>query len=233
MENIHVEAFVNSEKGSLRDLSVKILPVSFTFAGEPFFLHADLRNFNNINYNIQSKGKLNLGPIYKFFALDGTNVDGFIHTDFSLKGLQSDATSGRYARLHNSGRINIGKIQVQTDLLPQPIAIKSGDFSFHQEKMNFDRFLVNYGQNSISIKGYMNNIINYLTNNNAALQGQFTLNSKKITVDDFMVFADTPSTASSSSETGVVLLPKNLDVQVLGLVNSKKANWRSTTPLLN
>lgn len=220
MENIHVEAFVNSEKGSLRDLNVKILPVSFTFAGEPFFLNADLRNFNNIKYDIKSKGKLNLGPIYKFFALDGTNVDGFIHTDFSLKGLQSDASSGRYARLHNSGRINIGQIQVQTDLLPQPIAIKSGDFSFHQEKMNFDRFLVNYGKNAISIKGYMNNIINYLTNSNASLQGQFTLNSKKITVDDFMVFADNPSAASSSAETGVVLLPKNLDVQVLGLVNN-------------
>jgi len=224
MDNIHVEAFVNSAKGSLRDLNVKILPVSFTFAGEPFFLNADLRNFNNINYHIQSKGKLNLGPIYRFFALDGTNIDGFIHTDFSLKGLQSDATSGRYTRLHNSGHINIGQIQVETDLLPQPIAIKSGDFSFHQEKMNFDRFLVNYGKNAISIKGYMNNIINYLTNSNAALQGQFTLNSKKITVDDFMVFADNPSAASSSSETGVILLPKNLDVQVLGLVTNVSYN---------
>ncbi|MNG73424.1 hypothetical protein D3C79_318710 [compost metagenome] len=39
-----------------------------------------------------------------------------------------------------------------------------------------------------------------------------------------MVFADNPSAASSSSETGVVLLPKNLDVQVLGLVNNVSYN---------
>lgn len=225
MENIQVEAFVNSEKGSLRDLNVKILPVSFTFAGEPFFLNADLKNFNNIKYNIQSKGKLNLGPIYKLFALDGTNVDGFIYTDFSLKGLQSDATNGHYNRLQNSGRLSIGNIQVQSDMLPQPIAIRSGNFSFNQEKMNFDKFLVAYAKNDISIKGYLNNIINYATSSQAPLKGQFTLSSKKINVDDFMVFASpSSSTTASSSESGVVLLPKNLDVQVLGLVNAISYN---------
>lgn len=218
MEDIHIEALVHSEKGSLRDLSVKILPVSFTFAGEPFFLNADLRNFNNIRYDIQSKGKLNLGPLYKFFALHGANVDGFIHTDFSLKGLQSDAAAGRYMQLQNRGHLRVGNIQVHTDMLSQPISIKRGDFRFHQEKMNFDRLLVSYGHNAISIKGYLNNIINYLTRSNENLKGQFTLNSNRINVDDFMVFADRPIpiTVSSPSESGVVLLPKNLDIQVLG-----------------
>ena len=220
MENIHVEAFVNSEKGSLNDLRIKILPVSFTFAGEPFFLNADLRNFNDINYKIQSKGKLNLGPIYKLFALEGTNIDGFIHTDLNLKGLQSDATNGHYSRLHNTGRLEIGNIQVQTDLLPQPIAIKSGKFSFHQEKMNFDKFLIRYARNEISMTGHLNNVINYMTSSNAALKGLFTLNSKKINIEDFMVFGNNSSTtAPTALESGVVLLPMNLDVQVLGQAN--------------
>ncbi|HAF34195.1 MAG TPA: hypothetical protein DCG88_09190 [Sphingobacterium sp.] len=184
-------------------------------------MNADLKNFNNIKYSIQSKGKLNLGPIYKLFALDGTNVDGFIYTDFSLKGLQSDATNGHYNRLQNSGQLSIGNIQVQSDMLPQPIAIRSGNFSFYQEKMNFDKFLVAYAKNDISIKGYLNNIINYATSSQAPLKGQFTLSSKKINVDDFMVFASpATSTTASSSESGVVLLPKNLDIQVLGLVNA-------------
>lgn len=220
LEDIHVETYIESKKGSLRDLKIKILPVSFKLAGEPFFLHADFQNFNNIKYAIKSKGRLNLGPIYKLFALEGTDVDGYIRTDVDLAGLQSDALQGRYHRLKNEGSINVGNVRVNTELLPQDIHIKSGNFSFKQEKLNFDKFVTQYGNNEISIKGYINNIINYLTLNSDVLKGRFDLRSKKINLDDFMAFSTPTATSSTStSNSGVILLPDLLDIEVLSMVD--------------
>lgn len=220
LEDIQVETYINSKKGSLHDLSIKILPISFKLAGEPFFLHADFQNFNNIKYAVQSKGKLNLGSIYKLFAIEGTDVEGYIRTDVDLAGLQSDALQGRYNRLKNEGQVDIGNIRVNTELLPQDLHIKSGKFSFKQEKLNFDRFVAQYGNNEISIKGYINNIINYLTLNTDVLKGRFNLHSKKITLDDFMAFSTPTTTASTSNNnSGVILLPQLLDVEILGAVD--------------
>lgn len=220
LEKINVETYINSKSGSLKDLNVKILPISFQLAGEPFFLNADFQNFNNIKYAIQSKGKLNLGPLYRLFAMEGVYVDGYVRTDIDLAGLQSDALQGRYHKLKNHGNIEIGNIAVQTELLPKEIKIKSGNFSFQQEKLNFDRFIAQYGNNEVSIKGFINNIINYLTLNNDVLKGKFRLQSKKLNVDDFMVFQQATNTAASTStHAGVVLLPSNLDIEVNGAVD--------------
>ena len=220
LEQINVETHINSKTGSLNDLNVQILPISFLLAGEPFFLNADFKNFNNIRYAIKSKGKVNLEPLYKIFALDGTNINGYVRTDVDLAGLQSDALQGKYNRLKNHGNIDIGNINVETELLPLPIHITNGNFSFRQEKLNFDKFIAKYGSNVISIKGFINNIINYATQNTAVLKGKFDLRSQKINIDDFMAYANSTTASTTPTNTGVVLLPENLDIEINGLVNN-------------
>lgn len=220
LEQIQVETHIHSQTGSLQDLSVKILPISFKLAGEPFFLNADFENFNNIKYAIRSKGKLNLEPLYKMFAIEGTKVNGYVQTDLDLAGLQSDALQGRYNRLKNKGSMDIGDIQVETELLPLPIHIKSGKFSFHREKLNFNQFVAQYGNNEISIKGFVGNLINYLTMNTDVLKGKFDMRSKSINVNDFMAYnSDVLGSSASGSSSGVVLIPDNLDVEIKGFVN--------------
>lgn len=220
LEQINVETYINSKKGALNDLSIKVLPISFKLAGEPFFLNADFENFNNIKYAIRSKGKLNLEPLYKIFALEGTQINGYIRTDIDLSGLQSDALQGKYHKLKNEGNIDIGNIHVETELFPQAIQIKSGKFSFKQEKLNFDRFVAKYGNNEVSVKGFVGNIINYLTQSTDVLKGKFDVQSKRINIDDFMFFSSpTASKTSSKTAPGVVLLPHNLDMEFRGSVN--------------
>lgn len=221
IEEINVETHINSKNGSLKDLNIKILPISFLVAGEPFFLNADFQDFNNIKYAIKSKGKLNLEPIYKIFAIEGTNINGYIQTDIDLAGLQSDAVQGRFNRLKNDGNIEIRNINIETELLPEVVKVKNGKFSFRQEKLNFDNVITQYGNNEINIKGFINNIINYLTTNTDVLKGKFDIRSKKININDFMAFnMPAESTASNTStHSGVVLLPTNLDIEALGFVN--------------
>lgn len=213
IEQIEVEAKVKSSAGSLKDLNVSILPVSFSVSGEPFMMKADFHNFDNIKYTIKSKGKLHLEPIYQIFAIDGLNVKGYVKTNVDLAGLQSDALNGNYNKLKNSGKVEIGDIYIESELLPRPVLVNKGLFSFEKEKLKFDNVTARYADNTIVLKGFVDNIVNYLTTSTDILEGKFDFYSPAIKVDDFMAFS-AGSEPSSGASAGVVLLPENLNVLV-------------------
>jgi AsmA protein len=224
VEDLQISADITNTTGTLGGTRVNIKPVSLKFEGQPFMLKADLKNFADLQYNIKSKGTLDIGKIYKVFALKGYNVNGLITTNFSLKGKQSDATAGRYDQLFNSGTMKVKDLALTSDLFPKPFIIKTGLFSFTQDKMKFDAFTANYGKSVIVLDGALSNVIGYAMQANSPLQGNFNLKSGLIIADDFMVFADGPTTPapSKSAAAGVILVPSNLNLNFTADVKKVK-----------
>ncbi len=216
IENIDIETYISSKRGSYSDLLIKVLPIQFTLAGEPFKIDADLYNLNNLRYNINSKGSLNIGNIYKLFKIKGLNVDGVIQTNLSLRGLQSDAVAGNYGKLRNSGQLIVDRIFLKSELFPQPLNIKKGVFKFFKEKMLFEDFRATYGSSRFSMNGHLSNVIQFITTNTGQLQGKFDLKSKSLNVDELMVFAPA-TTAKTTSKTvtnaGVVMIPSQYNME--------------------
>lgn len=218
LEHIQVSAVVTSRQGSMKDLAVQITPVSFQFEGQPFFVKADLQNFDNLKYNIASKGTLDIGKIYRVFARQGYDLKGFIETNLVLRGLQSDATTGHYDRLFNSGTMKLRDVTLSADLFPVPFLIRSGVFRFRQDKMWFDAFKVNYGKSQVTLNGYLSNVINYMMERGTPLKGQFDMNTNYLLVDEFMAFADNKEAApvdnatATPATTGVVIVPADLAI---------------------
>ncbi|CAN1547265.1 AsmA-like, C-terminal [Flavobacteriaceae bacterium] len=222
--NINVNTMIADKKGTYKDLSVLLKPATFTFEGEPFLVEADLKNFDDLNYDIKAKGTLNISKIYKVFSQKGLDVDGFIKADLALKGTQSDAEKGNYSRLQNKGTLELRNINVATQYLPKSLLIKEGIFRFNQDKMSFNTFLASYGQSDFKLNGYLQNVFNFMSSKKGVLRGSFTLNSKYINVDEFMsstAKVSTPSTTTvpnnapqaTTGETGVILIPSNFDLQ--------------------
>ncbi|MEO6631592.1 MAG: hypothetical protein ABIN13_07725, partial [Mucilaginibacter sp.] len=144
-------------------MKVLIKPVSFMFEGKPFTFSADLKNFDNIDYKINSSGTLDIGKIYQVFAVKDYNVHGLIKTKLSLNGRQSDAAAGNYAKLHNSGSMDVKNLAVTSALFPKPFLINNGMFSFKDDKMMFDAFTATYGKSIITLNGALSNVIEYAT----------------------------------------------------------------------
>lgn len=225
LERLQILAHVFSQTPTLRSLQVSIQPLSFWFAGQPFGLQAELRNFDNLTYAITSRGTLDIGKLYQLVALPGYQLQGTIKTNLSLRGNERDALAGRYNRLFNQGTIQINRLQLSTELFPRPFRIKTGLFRFQQEKMWFDQFKTSYGSSNIDMKGYLTNVISYVTKPRAPLRGHFTLSSQTINVDEFMAFADTSrkvkvstpakrAVARTTQPSGVVLVPSNLAIEI-------------------
>jgi AsmA protein len=223
VENIQVTADITNTAGNFRTLKVDLSPVSFRFAQQPFLLKADLSNFDNLKYDIVSKGTLDLGKIYRVFAVKGYDLKGFIKANISLHGLQSDATAGRFDRLANSGTLQVQNIALQSELFPQPLWVTNGLFRFDQDKMWFDAFQGKYGSAALTLNGHLSNVMAYATQKDAPLKGNFELNSDYIKVDELMAFAPVQSnTGTSNIPTGVILIPANLDLQLAANVKTLK-----------
>jgi len=229
IEKINVDATIQNHNGSLKDLSINVLPVSFVFEGQPFQMQMNLKDFSNIQYNISSSGTLNVGNIYKVFAVKGYDVKGFIKADFALKGLQADAVKGKYSKLSNSGTLLVKDLALRSYLFPQPLIINSGAFHFNQDRMVFDEFTAKYGTSDITLNGSLSNVINYALQPDVKLKGQFNLFSNHINVDEFMAFADTSSKKTSS--TGVVVIPDNVSLSFIAKANEVLYNGIKLTQL--
>ena len=214
IENIQIHTIIKSKRGSLHDLTIKVLPIDFKIAGEPFQLAASLYNLNNLNYNVKSKGTLNIGNLYKLFKIDGIDVRGRLLTSLFLSGLQSDAVKGDFDKLKNGGKFEVDNITVTSEMFPKPLHIKKGVFKFYKEKMKFEKFEATYGSSKFSMNGYLTNVIGYMLKGDT-LKGNFDLQTPYMNVDEFMMFANNKTsnvTTANTSNAGVIQVPKDINI---------------------
>lgn len=224
IQNINIVANIINTDGTFKSLGVKFDPFKFDFEGNPVFVNADLQNFEDVLYKVRAKGTLNVGRIYKVFAKKGLDVSGLIMADLSLNGLQSYATTGQYSRLDNRGNLILKNIKATTEYLPKSFYIKEGNFEFENEKMWFRKFFANYGKSDFALNGYLLNTINYFIERKGTLHGKFKLKSRYILIDEFMALKDGDNSKKSievdyakvenPKSSGVVIIPKNLDVSL-------------------
>jgi len=226
-------ASVKNSTGKYKDLKVNVTPASFVFEQNPIYVKAILSDFDDVSYDIVAKGELDIAKIYKVFRQEGLDVRGYVKANLSLKGKQSYATTGQYSKLNNKGSLLLRDIKATSELFPKPFFIKEGLFTFHQDKMNFDKFSANYGKSDFAMKGRLDNVINFVLEKNAILKGHFEVNSAFIAADEFMAqepaktekvsVPDAEKNTKTAEVSGVILLPENLNVSLLA--NVKKLEY--------
>ncbi|HMK05925.1 MAG TPA: AsmA family protein [Flavobacterium sp.] len=231
INGINVNAVIANTTGAFKDSKFSINPASFVFEGKPFKVTANFQNFDDVIYDIKAKGEIDVAKVYQVFSQKGLDVKGYIKADVAFAGRQSDATNGNYARLKNSGTLELKNIQARSEYLPKPFLIKQGLFTFRQDKMDFRNFTAAYGQSDFAMKGYLQNVINYALSSKEVLKGNFTLDANYINADEFMSGVSGPKmeTANTVKDTlakapsGVIVIPSNLDLQLTA--NAKKVNF--------
>ena len=176
-------------------------------------VNANLKNLNNLDYRIHSKGELNLANIYKLFPIEGLDVDGLIETNFGVKGNNGAPLES----FQNKGFVKIQNIKINTKFFPSKFVIKQGDFRFEGSHLTFKDVKARYKKNVFVFDGDVSNYINYALKDNETLKGTINFKTNRVNIDDCMAF-NTESTATNSvaAEEGVVLLPKNVELSIKG-----------------
>ncbi|WP_417352581.1 AsmA family protein [Flavobacterium alkalisoli] len=222
IKDIKLVASVQNNQGTFEDLKIAVTPASFVFEDNPVYINATLSNFNDVVYDIQAKGELDIAKIYKVFAVEGVDIHGYAKADLSLKGRQSYAVNGQYNKLNNRGALLLRDITAATEYFPKVFNISEGKFTFENEKMWFNSFSATYGKSDFSLNGYLFNAVNYFFDSNTIIKGSFTNNSRVINVEEFMASqgaADKEAdekvvVEQSPQQSGVVTLPPNVDLEL-------------------
>lgn len=221
IEAIQLGMYFNAKSPSPKDLSVQIPKLHWEFEGKPFDMQATFKDFSDLNYDVQLKGKVDIGKIYQVFKVEGYDVGGKIAADLAFAGKKSDALKMKYHLLKNKGKIEMYELSLKSAMFPKPLQVAKGLFHFEDEKLIFDECKVLYGSSKLQVNGYLNHIVNYILHNQT-MKGKWKLYSPALYIDEWMEYSknDSGNTASSSTTpTGVLMLPNNLDIHIEALAD--------------
>ncbi|ULQ57248.1 AsmA family protein [Flavihumibacter rivuli] len=216
LKQLNLDGGIASARGNYSDVAIRIQPLRFELDGQPFWMESTLTNLNDLTYDIKAKGVLDLGKIYQVFAVQDYSLKGLLEADLALAGRQSDAMAGRVRRLNNSGVLRFRDLELRSVAYPAPFLLSKGQLEFRQDKAWLRNCSLHYLQNQFLLNGYIRNIVGYWLQD-GVLQGEFTLRSDKMVVDDFMAFSDSDSTSRqvyAEGSSGTVLIPHNLDLRL-------------------
>lgn len=203
IDNIDLSMNILNKDGTSQGTLINIPQGKFNFENENFNMIAQLENLDDLKYDIKAEGVLNISNIYRVFAIEDLEVGGKIAANLRLQGRQSDATSGNYDKLNNSGTLYLQNIATRSAFMPQAFIIREGKFQFHQDEMAFTDFRGEYASSKMTMNGYLKNVINYMLSENEVLQGKFGLRSDKINSYEFMIKTSVGKDSIASPEKDV------------------------------
>jgi AsmA protein len=214
IEKINIDVSATDNNGDLKNLICSVSPASLSVEGKPFSFTGSFKNFEDLDYDLSVNGEIDLGKIYRVFAVKNIGVTGFFQAHASFKGKQSDAKMERFDLLKNSGTLDVKDLRITHELYPKPFLITQGHFRFDQDKMWFDSFLAEYGKSDIRLDGFAENVINYVLSKNEILKANFNLKANNIDLNEFTVYAGAQAQTNNSPSGGVIMIPANLDLTV-------------------
>lgn len=235
IEQMEIDTRIDCKSGKMSDLEIEIQPVSFLFEKQPFLIKTNLRNFDDLQYDITAKGTLNLNNIYQVFAVENYSVTGLLIADLDLHGKQSDAEKGLYQNLKNHGTLGLSKVELSSPDYPYPFIIPEATLRFENDKAWLRNSQMNYRDNLFFLEGYMQDFIGYSLLNNE-LTGNLHIRSPKLNIEDFM-FASDSVMVDTIVTSGVVQLPENLnltltaDVKVVDYMQTPIKNFNGQVEL--
>lgn len=227
--NLQVNAQLNNPAGNTESMHLAVAPLNLQFEASPFTITADLKNFDNLVYNVKADGVLNIGRIYQVFAVKGYDVKGSIRAALQLQGSQQAATAGNYQQLQNNGQLALNHITFHAADFPYPFLVQEGLLHIKNDQLLATNLSLQYGSTQATINGYFKNIINYILKNEA-LEGNIQVNAGPVNADEWMALASDEKKIANATDTasatanGVLLLPTNLNLQLQANASSINSN---------
>lgn len=223
VDDIAIALQVNNPGGDLDQTTIDINKFKFAFAGNPFALtlHAS-HPISDLQFNASAKGTIDLGKIEEIYPLgDSISLNGIITTDISLDGRMSDIEKKNYQNIKGEGNLSVSKMYLTLAGLP-PIVVTQADAQITPEAMNLSRFDLAIGKSDLKATGKISNYLPYVMAD-GTLQGNLTLSSSLLNLNEFMTTEDTPDGKTAADTTvlnndttslSVFVVPENLQLSL-------------------
>ena len=223
VDGINIAATVKNPGGSVDATTIKVNPFSFTLAGNPFSVTADVVTpISDLAFDVAAKGKLDLGKIKDVYPMEDMNLNGLVNADMSLKGCMSYIEKAQYDKVQAQGSVDLSDMKLQLAGVPE-VDIKQSTFGFSPQYLQLSKTTINIGSNDITLDSRFENYLGFVFKG-STLKGTLNVNSNKLNLNDFMsadsatnedAAADESTSQPSDSTTmGTIRVPDNIDFRM-------------------
>ena len=220
VDKINIVANVSNPGGSVDQTVVKVAPLSFVMAGNPFSVSATLATpVSDMQFNVAAKGKLDLGKVKDVYPLEDMDLNGLLDADMSVNGRMSSIEKEQYDKISAQGSLRLNGMQL--DMKDMPVVdIKNSVLTFTPRYLQLSETTVNIGGNDITVDSKFENYIGFALNG-TTLKGDLNVKSNHFDLNDFVTTSDqvvaegdvaeVTETTDSTATAGVIRIPENID----------------------
>ncbi|MGB3618081.1 MAG: AsmA-like C-terminal region-containing protein [Catalinimonas sp.] len=216
LENMAMQATVTNQTGALSDTKVRVPQFDFTLDDKPFRAKAYLENPDDLYYEVDAEGTVNLRTIDEMFDLaelaemPGLEIAGIITADLETSGRMSDVEAERYGQLPARGTVEVRDFRYRSPDLPQGVTIDRTALTFNPDRIQVDEYIGTVGSSTINLTGSVQNHIGYLFGENQTLRGRMDLRSPRFDVNEWLT-GDTTATTADTAALEPVEIPRDID----------------------
>jgi hypothetical protein len=213
VEQLRFEAKAACPNGNMEAFTMDIVEAALMMGGKPLRATGHVENLDNMAYQFDVDGELDLGIVEKLYPMEGTHLEGHIKAKLSTKGKMSDIEAENYAALPTSGSMVVSDL-VYSDVasLPQGLTIKTATISFTPAYMMLSDYVGTAGQSDLAMSGRINDYLGYALQDHP-MSGTLDIASKRFNANEWMV-DESGEVVEEEGSYGVVPLPANVDFQL-------------------
>lgn len=222
VDQINISANIQNPGGNIDKTIVNIQPFNFRLAENQFSLIAHIETpVSDPAFNIEAKGKLNLGMIKQVCPINEMTLNGIIDANMLVSGNLSYIEKEQYDKVKATGTIRLTDMKLKMKNIPD-IEIKNSLFTFAPQYLQLNETTVNIGRNDFTANCRFENYIGYLLKG-SVLKGNLNIQSEYLNLNDFMSEQTDSVVATSGQQltvqdtitsTGIIEVPQNIDLQM-------------------
>ena len=230
IENINLNGTVVNKTGQVNDTYINLPQFRMVLEGEPLEGSLAAHNIDQPVFDAKVRGTVDLTKMTKIFPLEGMTVTGRVKGDIAAKGNMADVEAGRYQNVVASGTVQASNVTYQSPDLPQGVKISDANARFNNNEIVVQSLNGTAGSSDFAASGTVSNYLGYLFTPGQPLRGNLTVNSKNFNVNEWMVdevtakptatAAKSTAAAPASEASGVLQIPKYLDLTINSNVNN-------------
>ena len=211
VNGINVVANVANPGGAIDLTTVKVTPLSFVMAGNPFSVSATLTTpISDMQFDVDAKGVLDLGKIKDIYPLEDMTLNGVLDTDMSIRGRMSSVEQEQYDKIYAAGNVKLKGMTLVMEDMPE-INIKNSLMSFTPQYLKLDETTVMIGENDMTFDSKFENYMGYALKG-TTLKGSLNIKSNRFNLNDFMSADTTEVVVADTVAMGVIRVPENIDM---------------------
>ena len=222
VEKINLKLAVTNPGGTIAQTKADLSTLTFTVANNPFSMNLLVVNPDDPTLKGGMKGVINFESLKKALPLKDITLNGILTTDLSFDGKYQYIEKEQYEKFTANGKIALQNVLFKNADFPAGISVPSGEVTITPARLNLKDLKVKINSSDFALVGYLANYLPYVFKDQT-LKGNFTLNSNKIDLNEFMAnmttsetdttqAVTTQSSAPAEETSSVLAIPKNIEL---------------------